>query len=258
MTHGRLAGKVALITEAARGQGEAEARLFAAEGARVMLADVLDELGENVAAQIGDDARYTHLDVRDLDSWHAAVAATEAAFGAITVLVNNAGVVRGGTVLETTPEQYLDVIAVNQLGPMLGMQAVVPSMRRAGGGSIVNISSNSGLIGIPGSIAYTSSKWAVRGLTKSAALELAPDIRVNAILPGPVDTPMIHDPSVSAERFASIWDSVVPLGRAASPVEIAHAVLFLASDDSSFMTGSDVVVDGGRTTGTHRGVTARE
>ena len=141
------------------------------------------------------------------------------------MLVNNAAILRLGGVVDTSPEQFMDVVAVNQLGVFLGMQAVVPSMRQAGHGSIINVSSTGGLVGIPGNIAYNSSKWAVRGLTKSAVLELAPIIRVNSIHPGPIDTPMIHDPSVSNERFAAQWAPLVPLGRAGRPLDVAQAAL---------------------------------
>jgi 3alpha(or 20beta)-hydroxysteroid dehydrogenase len=246
---GRLDGRVALVTGAARGQGAAEARLFAAEGATVVVADVLDELGAGVAEELGAGASYLHLDVRHEAQWRAAIDSCEQSAGPLDILVNNAAVFRPGSLEETTPEAYLDVIAVNQLGCFLGMRAAVPSMRKAGGGAIVNVSSTGGLIGIPGNIAYNSSKWAVRGLTKAAALELAPTIRVNSLHPGPVDTPMIHEVGLSLEDFARRWQPLVPLGRAAAPDEIARVALFLACDDSSFMTGSEVVVDGGRTAG---------
>jgi 3alpha(or 20beta)-hydroxysteroid dehydrogenase len=251
MTAPRLEGKVAVVTGAARGQGAAEATLFVAEGACVVLADVLDDPVRELAARLGDTAYPMPLDVRDPDQWQAAAETAEREFGPITVLVNNAAVFRSGGVLDTTADAYMDVVAVNQLGCLLGMQAVVPSMTRAGGGSIINVSSTGGLVGIPGNIAYNSSKWAVRGLTKSAALELAPAIRVNSIHPGPIDTPMIHDPAVGEEEFQSQWAPLVPLGRPGRPDEIARVALFLASDDASFMTGAEVVVDGGRTAGSH-------
>jgi 3alpha(or 20beta)-hydroxysteroid dehydrogenase len=247
---GRLAGRVALITGAARGQGAAEARLFVAEGAEVVVADVLEVEGRALAADLGAASAFFALDVRDQSAWTAAVAFAEARFGPIGILVNNAAVTGGGGVRDVSLESYLDTIAVNQVGCMLGMQSVVASMQRAGNGSIVNVSSTSGLIAYTDSIAYVASKWAVRGMTKAAALDLAPlGIRVNSIHPGPVDTPMIHPAGVDDDEFQARWRQVVPLARAAQPIEIARVVLFLASSDSSYMTGSELAVDGGRTAG---------
>ena len=249
-SRGRLAGQVALVTGAARGQGAAEARLFVAEGAEVVIADVLEAEGRALASDLGAAAAFFLLDVRDQAAWVAAVAFAEARFGPLDILVNNAAVTGGGGVLDVTLESYVDTIAVNQVGCVLGMQSVVPSMRRAGGGSIVNVSSTSGLIAYTGAIAYVASKWAVRGMTKAAALDLAPlGIRVNSIHPGPVDTPMIHPEGMSDEEFQSRWRHVVPLARAARPIEIARVALFLASSDSSYMTGAELAVDGGRTAG---------
>jgi 3alpha(or 20beta)-hydroxysteroid dehydrogenase len=249
---GRLEGKVALVTGAARGQGAAEATLFVEEGAQVVLADVLDDVGKDLAGSLGSSASYLHLDVSDEHQWAAAIEAVEQQLGPLNVLVNNAAIVKVGSVEDTTLEDYLAVHAVNQVGVFLGMRAAVPSMRKAGGGSIVNISSTGGLIGIPDNIAYNSSKWTVRGLTRSAALELAPTIRVNSVHPGPVDSAMTRRPGQTEEEFLSVWKPLVPLGHAANPREIAYAVLFLASDESSFMTGSEVVVDGGNTAGRMR------
>jgi 3alpha(or 20beta)-hydroxysteroid dehydrogenase len=250
----RLTGKVALVSGAARGQGEAEARLFVEEGARVVLGDVLDDLGEVVAKDLGDAARYVHLDVRDEGSWRAAVALAEAEFGPVNVLVNNAGIFRVSALVDTPVEQFRDVVEVNQLGPFLGMKAVVPSMVKAGGGSIVNISSTNGLAGFPGTISYTSTKFAVRGMTKTAAMELGPlGIRVNSIHPGGVDTDMIRPenlgmlaatPDALGDRFNDL-----PLRRVGQPIEIARLALFLASDDSSYSTGSEFVADGGMLAG---------
>ena len=249
---GRLEGKVALVTGASRGQGEAEARAFVEEGAAVVLADVLDAPGRSVAHSLGSRAHYVHLDVREPTSWAMAIAEAERAFGPLSVLVNNAAILGAGGVEEATPEDFLNVVAVNQLGCFLGMQAAVRSMRRNPEGvvsSIVNVSSTGGMVGYPGAIAYAGSKWAVRGMTKAAALELAPVIRVNSLHPGPVDTPMIREEGVGDEEFADRWRAIVPLGRSARPEEIAQVALFLASDESSFMTGSEVVVDGGRIAG---------
>jgi 3alpha(or 20beta)-hydroxysteroid dehydrogenase len=250
---GLLDGKVAIVTGAARGQGEAAARLFHAEGARVVLVDVIDDLAAAVASDLGDRAHYRRVDVRDGDDWTEAVATAEERFGPVSVLLNNAAILRHGTVEATTRQDFDDLISINVWGLLVGMQAVIPSMRRAGGGSIVNVSSTGGLIGQPGAAAYSASKAAVRGLTKSAALELAPDIRVNSVHPGWVDTKMVRDPDVvSDEEYLQRLRPIVPMGRAAQPVELANVALFLASDMSSYMTGSEVVVDGGRTAGTPR------
>jgi 3alpha(or 20beta)-hydroxysteroid dehydrogenase len=250
---GRLDGKVAIISGAARGQGEAEARLFAEEGAAVVLGDVLDDRGAAVATEIGAAARYVHLDVRDPDSWAAAVTLAEDTFGPVTVLVNNAGILRWSPLVETPLEQFREVVEVNQIGPFLGMKAVVPSMLKAGGGSIVNISSTNGLGGFPNTISYTATKWAVRGMTKTAAMELGPlGIRVNSIHPGGVETEMIRprdgNAIASDEEFASRFADL-PLRRAAQPIEIARLALFLASDESSYSTGSEFVADGGMLAG---------
>ncbi|MEI8001370.1 MAG: glucose 1-dehydrogenase [Actinomycetes bacterium] len=251
---GRLDGKVAIISGAARGQGEAEARLFAAEGARVVLGDVLDDRGAVVAAEIGASARYAHLDVRSEADWAAVVELAEEAFGPVGVLVNNAGILRFTRLTETPVEQFREVIEVNQVGTFLGMKAVVPSMQRAGGGSIVNISSTNGLAGYVGTISYTSTKWAVRGMTKTAAMELGPlGIRVNSIHPGGIDTDMVRpsaevadlpDSDALSRRYAHL-----PLRRVGQPIEIARLALFLASDDSSYSTGSEFVADGGMLAG---------
>ena len=245
----RLDGKVALITGGARGQGEAEARLFAAEGAKVVVADVLDEEGSKVAAEIGDAALYRHLDVTREDEWSAAVDDATSHFGRLDVLVNNAGILRTGPLETTSLEDYMDVIRVNQVGTFLGMRAVVPALRAAGGGSIVNISSNAGMEGVEHVIAYVASKWAVRGMTKTAALELGQDgIRVNSVHPGGVDTPMLAGPEAEVFDQDAAFASQ-PLPRISQPVEIARLVLFLASDESSFCTGSEFSADGGRMAG---------
>lgn len=248
---GLLEGKVALITGAARGQGESAARIFHAEGASVVLTDVLDDLGEAVAKELGDRAIYRRLDVRDEDGWAAAVAAAEESFGAVTVLHNNAAVLRGGDVLASSRRDFLDLMDVNVWGCLVGMQQVLPSMRQAGGGSIINVSSTGGLIGQPGAVTYSASKAALRGLTKAAAIDLAPDVRVNSLHPGWVDTPMVRDKrKQSDEEYVARLRPVVPMARAAHPDELANAALFLASDLSSYVTGSELVVDGGRTAGT--------
>jgi 3alpha(or 20beta)-hydroxysteroid dehydrogenase len=238
---GRLEGKVALVTGGARGQGEAEVRLFAAEGAQVVVADVLDELGEKVAADIGAAATYMHLDVASEHGWAAALARIGAEHGALHVLVNNAGIVRDTPLLTTTLAQYMEVIDINQVGVFLGMRAAAPLVRDSGGGSIVNVSSMMGLVGGVPRIAYVSSKFAVRGMTKAAAAELGPlGIRVNSIHPGAIDTPFIA-PGVQARLPVDR----LPLGRIGRADEVAHLALFLASEESSYSTGCEFVIDGG-------------
>ena len=243
---GRLDGYVALITGAAspRGQGAAEARLFAGEGAQVVLADVVDDDGARTAASIGTAATYRHLDVTSDESWQQVVEAVISDHGRLDVLVNNAGVWDAGSLDDLTPDTYRRVIEINQVGVFLGMRAVVPHMRARRCGSIVNISSNAGLrVNLPNlaggkALAYVASKWAIRGMTRSAALELAPfGVRVNAVYPGPVDTAMIgggHDAIAAG----------LPLQRLAIPEEIARVALFLASDESSYVNGAEIAVDG--------------
>jgi 3alpha(or 20beta)-hydroxysteroid dehydrogenase len=252
---GRLDGKVALITGAARGQGEAEARLFADEGAKVVLGDVLDADGERVAASIGAErAIFRRHDVSNEESWHAFVAAATERFGPPDVLVNNAGILLIAPIASMTLEQYRKVIDVNQIGCFLGMRAVVPSMSARGGGAIVNISSTCGLQGTAGLAAYVSSKFAIRGMTKTAAIELGPlHIRVNVICPGGIDThmgrgddfglPATVDPE-TPNFFAGL-----PIPRIGRPEEVARAAVFLASDEASYCTGAELLVDGGMLTG---------
>jgi 3alpha(or 20beta)-hydroxysteroid dehydrogenase len=242
---GRLDGKIAIITGAARGQGAAEARLFAAEGARVVLADVLDNEGEAVAAEIGDAAVYTHLDVTDEPQWQAAVALAEDRFGPVTVLVNNAGILFFQPLHKTDLADFDRVMRVNVQGVFLGMKSVTPSMTTAGGGSIVNISSTAGLQGLPHLGAYVASKWAVRGLTKTAAIDLGhKNIRVNSVHPGGIDTPMVAGTSGDAPFYKRL-----PVPRMGSADEAARAVLFLASDEASYIAGAELAVDGGATCG---------
>lgn len=248
---GRLTGKVALISGGARGQGAAEARLFCAEGASVVIGDVLDEQGHKVAAEIGAAACYVRLDVTREDDWTSAVALARGRFGRLDVLVNNAGIVRTGYLENHSLADYLAVVNVNQVGVFLGMRAVVGALREAGGGSIVNISSNAGLEGVEGVIGYAASKWAVRGMTKSAALELGQyGIRVNSVHPGGVDTPMLGGAELG-HMLAKNPFANQPIPRIAQPEEIARLVLFLASDESSYSTGSEFTADGGRMAG-HR------
>ncbi len=245
---GRLAGRVALISGGARGQGAAEARLFRDHGARVVIGDVLDEAGESLAAELGGDSvRYVHLDVRREQDWAAAVAACLDGFAGLDVLVNNAGVFRLSAIEDTTPQDYISLIEVNQLGVFLGMRAVIGAMSGRGRGSIVNISSIDGLVGMAGSVSYVASKFAVRGMTKVAAIELGPrGIRVNSIHPGGVDTPMISELRVGGTTLDATGSMAkVPLGRIGTPEDVAKLALFLASDDSSYCTGSEFTIDGG-------------
>ena len=241
----RLAGKVALITGAARGQGAAEAELFAAEGARVILADVLDADGEAAAARIGEAASYRRLDVTDESAWDAIVAGIVEDHGKLDVLVNNAGIYRNAPVTEMDQETYRLVIEVNQIGVWLGMKACGRQMIEQQSGSVVNISSTAGFRARPGAIAYTASKFAVRGMTKVAAREWGRfGIRVNSIHPGPIETAMLQQvPGYESDPQRFLRN--VPLRRAADPSEVANLALFLASDESSFCTGSEFLVDGG-------------
>jgi cyclopentanol dehydrogenase len=246
---GRLDGKVALISGGARGQGACEARLFCAEGARVVLGDVLDEPGRALEAELragGADVTYLHLDVTREDDWRAAVETAERRYGRLNVLVNNAGILIRKTIEATTEEEWDRIMAVNVKGVFLGTRAAIPAMRRAGGGSIVNISSVSGLVGsATTSAAYIASKGAVRLFTKATAVQHVGDrIRCNSVHPGPIRTEMIRE--LVADEAA--WDerlTRLPMGRAGEPEEVAYGVLYLASDESSYMTGSELVIDGG-------------
>ena len=241
---GRLEGKTVLISGGARGQGAAEATLFAEEGANVVLTDVLDEDGERTADAIGAD--YLHHDVTSEAEWAAAVARTVELHGGIDVLINNAGIYAQTTLVGSELDEYRRVIEVNQIGVYLGMREVAPVMIERGGGSIINISSVGGMRGGGGGFAYTASKWAVRGMTKSAAVRLGPHgIRVNSIHPGLIDTPMLGDTRMANPDTLEQMLGQIPLGRIAQPEEVAKLALFLASDDSAYSTGSEFLVDGG-------------
>jgi len=247
---GRLDGKVALITGGARGMGKSHVRHFVAEGARVVFGDVLDDRGEYVAAGLGEaSCRYLHHDVTSEDDWAAAVALAEGAFGRLDVLVNNAGILKFARIADMPLADFRQVLDVNAVGCWLGMKAVTDPMKRAGGGSIVNISSIEGFAGADGLSAYTASKFAIRGMTKVAARELAGfGIRVNSVHPGGVLTRMVLDQAESGrdgERFLGN----LPLARFAEPAEISRLVAYLASDDSSYSTGSEFVADGGLLSG---------
>jgi 3alpha(or 20beta)-hydroxysteroid dehydrogenase len=239
---------VVLISGAARGQGAAEARAFAAEGASVVLCDILDDEGAAAAAGIGGAARFHHLDVTDEGGWRKVVEETERELGRLDVLVNNAGVVRFGRVDEVELADFRAVLDINVTGTLLGIKTSAPALRRAGGGAIVNISSISGLKGAAGSAAYATSKWAVRGLTKAAAVDLARDgIRVNSVHPGVIDTPMVMRPGSSADEILDRHRSRLLIQRLGTPGDVVPVVLFLAGDEAAYITGAEFVVDGGWT-----------
>jgi 3alpha(or 20beta)-hydroxysteroid dehydrogenase len=245
----RLAGKVCLITGAAHGQGALEAEMFTHEGASVVLTDVDDAAGQALAARL-PNAMYMHQDVSDEAAWAEVVKATMERYGKLDVLVNNAGIYNRSNIVDTTVEAYTRIFQINQLGVFLGMRAVIPVMKQRGG-SIVNISSVAGMIGSAGAISYTSSKWAVRGMTKTAALELADyNIRVNSVHPGLIDTDMVRK-GVGPERSKEITQGI-PLERVGTVAEAAYLVLYLASDESTYCTGSEFVVDGGHIAGRPR------
>ena len=248
---GRLDGKVAIISGGARGQGATEALMMAREGARVVFGDVLDAEGRKVEAEIqelGLEATYVHLDVTSEDDWRAAIDTAVSRYGKLDILVNNAGILIRKSIEETTVEDWDRIMAVNAKGVFLGTKHAIPAMRQAGGGSIVNISSTAGLVGsLNGSACYTATKGAVRLLTKSTAVQYAKDnIRCNSVHPGPIDTPMIQDtlsdPALLEERMRRL-----PLKRVGTTEDIAYGVLYLASDESSFVTGAELVIDGGTT-----------
>ncbi len=244
----RLEGKVALISGGARGQGAVEAKMFALEGAKVVFGDIRDQEGQKVEAEIrelGGEATYTHLDVTREADWRSAVDTAVDRYGKLDILVNNAGIAIWKGVEDTSEEDWDRVMAVNAKGVFLGTKHVIPAMRQAGGGSIVNISSTAGLRGSPGLAAYTATKGAVRLFTKATAIQYAGEnIRCNSVHPGGVDTPMVQEaPDDPARREAT---QRTPMGRRAAPEEIAYGVLYLASDESSFVTGSELVIDGGR------------
>lgn len=243
----RLEGKVALVTGGARGMGAAEAALFVEEGARVVISDVLDSVGEETARRIspdGSSCRFVHHDVTSESDWDSVLSSALGAFGQIDVLVNNAGIFERGSVVDTTLEAYRRTIDINQVGVFLGMKTVAPHMISRKTGSIVNISSVAGLAGTPGFLAYGASKWAVRGMTKGVAKELAPfGVRVNSIHPGIIDTPMLQ--TFDDVGVRETVRERIPVGYEAEPVHVARLALYLASDDSAYSTGSEFVVDGG-------------
>jgi 3alpha(or 20beta)-hydroxysteroid dehydrogenase len=261
----RLEGKIAIITGGARGMGEAEARLFVSEGARVVVADVLDAEGGRVVDDLGDAAHYTHLDVTDEANWQAVAQETLQRFGEPDVLVNNAGILRGiGPIVDIDRADLDAVLDINLIGPILGMKVIGRRMIDGGGGSIINVSSTGGMIGYSMIGAYVASKWGLRGVTKSAAIELGPHgVRVNSLHPGGVATPMtgahepvmVEPPAPGSQESdpelvaADARSATQPIPRIGRPIEIARLALFLASDESSYCTGMEFVADGGATAG---------
>lgn len=245
---GRLSGKVALISGGSRGQGEAEAKLFSSEGAKVVLGDILDSEGSEVESEInesGGEAIYVHLDVTSKDDWDWAVKRTLESYGRLDILVNNAGISQRKLVHETTVDEWDRVQDINSKGVFLGTKAVIPAMRAVGGGSIVNISSIAGIVGLTSSASYSASKGAVRLLTKSTAVQYGPEgIRCNSVHPGFIDTEMnrawLEDEEIRAERL-----KMTPLNMFANSYDVALAVLYLSSDESRYVTGSELVIDGG-------------
>jgi len=238
----RVSGKVALISGGARGMGAAHAKRLVEEGARVVIGDLLDEAGEATAAELGDNARYVHLDVTKPEDWDAAVATAVSEFGGLDILINNAGIVNFAPIEEYTLEQWNLIIAINLTGTFNGVKASIPALKKSGTGSIINISSTAGLKGVAGIPGYTAAKFAVRGLTKEIAIDLGQyNIRANSIHPGNIRTPMTNGLDVD--------QSLVPLGRMGEVSELSNMVLFLASDESSFSTGAEFIADGGETAG---------
>jgi 3alpha(or 20beta)-hydroxysteroid dehydrogenase len=244
----RFENRTVIITGGSRGMGASHARGFLAEGANVVVADVLEQEGQALVRELGSRAIFSRLDVTSESDWTATVAAAEVAFGPISVLVNNAGIVRFGLIEKTDLAEWNQVMNINLTGTFLGMRAVVPSIRKAGGGAIVNISSGAGMAGSYGVGAYVASKWAVRGLTKTAALELGRDnIRVNSVHPGNVLTPMIGGAEAAAIGAGAVRNLAIP--RIADPQELTEMVLFVASSQASFTTGSEFIADGGHLLG---------
>ena len=241
---GRFQDQVILISGAARGMGASHARAFAAEGGRVVIADTRIDEAQNLAAELGAAAMACLLDVRDFAQWESVVTLTAQKFGAVDVLVNNAGVLLYGAVTDETPEQFRHIIDINLTGVFLGMRAVIPGMRARGRGAVINISSAAGLTAYPGSIGYAAAKWGVRGMSRAAAVDCAhTGVRVNCVFPGPTSTPMV-DQTVDA---SFVQHQAIP--RWSAPQEVSKVVLFLASGDASYCTGGEYAVDGGASLG---------
>ncbi|WP_114955085.1 SDR family NAD(P)-dependent oxidoreductase [Sphingosinicella terrae] len=248
---GRLEGKVAIVTGAARGVGAAVAQRFAAEGAKVVLADVLEEEGKETAREIGGDARFAHLDVTDEDQWRGLVDETAARWGRIDVLVNNAAVLAFKALIDFEKAEFERVIDVNLVGVFLGIKSVAPHMIARGAGSIVNIASVDGMKSANSLSAYSASKWGVRGLMRAAALELGPKgVRVNSVHPGTIDTKMMNPTGKPREALRANTGHV-PLQRPGAPEEVASVCVFFASDEASYVSGSETTVDGGAIAGVY-------
>ncbi|MFD5753435.1 SDR family oxidoreductase [Streptomyces sp. NPDC127033] len=238
----RFQGKVAIVTGGARGMGASHVRALAAEGARVLIGDVLDGEGEALAREV-PGARYVPLDVTREDAWQHALRTAEESLGPVDVLINNAGIVHFGGVEEQSPEHFRRTLDVNLVGAFLGMHTLLPGMRERGAGAVVNVSSAAGMTGFAGAVGYVASKWGVRGMTKAAALDMAGSgVRINSVHPGVIRTPMGE--SASPQLFTH-----QPLPRIGEPAEVTRMVLFLACDDASFTTGGEFLIDGGQTIG---------
>lgn len=240
----RLSGKVAIITGGARGMGESHVRRFVEEGAKVVFTDINEEVGEKLASELGDNTLFVKHDVTDEAGWQEVIEKAEAAFGPVNVLVNNAGISMSKSIFDMSVEDYKKIIDINQVSVFLGIKAVLPSMQKTEGGSIVNISSMNGIVG--GAVGYTDSKFAVRGMTKAAALQVGHlGIRVNSVHPGVIETPMVTegDAVEQIKEFAK----QIPMRRMAQSEEVTNMVLFLASSESSYSTGSEFIIDGGLT-----------
>lgn len=241
---GRLDGKVAIVTGGARGMGASHVRRFVKEGAKVVFTDINAEGAKALEAELGENVKFVQQDVTKADDWKKVIEEAENTFGPVNILVNNAGISMSKSLMEITEEEYRRIIDINQVSVFLGTKAVVPSMQKAGGGSIINISSMNGIVG--GAIGYTDSKFAVRGFTKAAALQLAHlGIRVNSVHPGVIETPMVTQGD--AVEVIKEFAKQIPVGRTAQPEEVSNLVLYLASDESSYSTGSEFVIDGGLT-----------
>lgn len=240
----RLLEKVAIVTGGARGMGESHVRRFVEEGAKVVFTDINEEVGEKLSSELGDNALFVKHDVTDEAGWQEVVKKTEAAFGPVNVLVNNAGISMSKSIFDMSVEDYKKIIDINQVSVFIGIKSVLSSMQKAEGGSIVNISSMNGIVG--GAVGYTDSKFAVRGLTKAAALQVGHlGIRVNSVHPGVIETPMVTEGDAVEQIKA--FAKQIPMRRMAQSEEVTNMVLFLASEESSYSTGSEFIIDGGLT-----------
>ena len=247
----RLEGRTAIVTGGARGQGEATVRAFVAEGARVVIVDLLKEEGMSLAQELGSAACFSHMDITDENAWQSTIDKTIDRWETIDILINNAGIVHPAAITELEKEDFQRVLNINLIGAWLGVKTVSPHMISQKNGAIVNICSTSALVGFNGLTAYAASKWALRGLTKTAAMELGhKGIRVNSIFPGGINTGMVNSANVEASELTEYYQGQ-PIQRIGEPEEVAKTSLFLASDDASYLTGAELVVDGGATIGTY-------